>query len=94
MYNLNKVILENNISYKVNIIKDVIRNKYRYIYLYQYYISMLYINNLKFNNNIMLGLINILNKLYKKRYICNICLVALVFAPHSTVKSACSSPDG
>ena len=83
MYNLNKVILENNISYKVNIIKDVIRNKYRYIYLYQYYISMLYINNLKFNNNIMLGMINILNKLYKKKVIINIISLKYLFMDNS-----------
>jgi len=86
LYYINKTILQNNTKDKkvlINIIKNIINNKFIYIYLYQYYTTMLYINNIKFNISNLLGMTNILNKLYNKKITINIINLKYIFMDNS-----------
>jgi hypothetical protein len=62
-----KPIVANNKFIIINTIRNLIlNNTLKEINVYKYHISKLYINILKYNINNMLGLINILNKIYNK----------------------------
>jgi hypothetical protein len=85
-YNIFKDIqnskLHNNIKIKT-LINSIITNKFNNIYTYQLYACILYINNLKFYKNNMLGLMNILNKIYNKKVILNIINLKYLFMDNS-----------
>jgi hypothetical protein len=80
-------MVQNNITSKNiiinNIIKNIINDKYKYIYLYQYYTTMLYINNIKFSSNNILAMKNILDKFYNKKVIINIISLKYIFMDSS-----------
>ena len=86
-YYINKIMVQNNLTDKNviinNIIKNIINDKYKYIYLYQYYTTMLYINNIKFSSNNILAMKNILDKFYNKKVIINIINLKYLFMDSS-----------
>jgi hypothetical protein len=55
----------------LNTIEKVLKKKLKKIFLFKYYISLLYLNNYKFNVVNILGIKNILEKIYNKNIILN-----------------------
>jgi hypothetical protein len=88
-----KLVKSYDVSYKKSIIinriaKKVFRNKLKKNYLYKYYTTLLYMNNLRYSSNNMLGLVNILNKLYNKKVILNIITLKYLFLDNSIILDA------
>jgi hypothetical protein len=81
-YNINKNIVVKKIANKIFL------EKFRKNYIYKYYTSMLYINNLKFSMTNLLGLSNILNKIYNKKVIINIISLKYLFLDNSIMVNA------
>lgn len=50
-----------------NLLKKTINHKLKDIFLYKKYTSILYLNNMKYNINLLIGLKNILSKIYNKK---------------------------
>lgn len=93
IYNFfNKVTLYNfnykNSSLINKLIINIFKKKLRKVYLYKYYTIMLYINNLKYNISNMVGLINILNKLYNKKVILNVISLKYMYLDNSILVDA------
>jgi hypothetical protein len=80
--NSNKNLLVN------KIVKKVFMKKFRRNYLYKYYTTMLYVNNLKFNMANLVGLTNILNKIYNKKVIINIVSLKYLFLDNYLITDA------
>jgi len=59
-------------KYILNSIKKIFYMNLKKVFLYKFYISIIYLNNYKFNNNNMIELKNKLYKIYKKKININI----------------------
>jgi hypothetical protein len=87
--NIEPIMTNNNKLIIINTIRDLIlKNKLRKINLYKHYISMLYLNVLKYNVGNMLGLINILNKIYNKKVNINIKNLKYLYMDNSIIADA------
>jgi hypothetical protein len=62
----------NNNKYILNNIKKIFSMNLKKVFLYKFYISIIYLNNYKFNNNNLMQLKNKLHKIYKKKININI----------------------
>jgi hypothetical protein len=62
----------NNNKYILNNIKKIFYKNLKKIFIYKFYISIIYLNNYKFNNNNMVELKHKLYKIYKKKISINI----------------------
>lgn len=81
-FNEEKNTLINKITNKIFV------NKLRKIYIYKYYTSLLYINSLKFKMTNLLGLTNILSKIYNKKVIINVVNLKYLFLDSSIFVNA------
>lgn len=72
----------------LNIMKKILNYKLKKIYLYKKYTSVLYFNNFKYNLNFLLGLKNILYKIYNKKIELNIVNVKYLFLENNILASA------
>jgi hypothetical protein len=79
-------IYKNNIIHNLSI--DIFNNKFKNIYLYKYYITMLYINNIKYSITNMVGLKGILSKIYNKKVNINIIKLKYLFLDNSLITDA------
>jgi hypothetical protein len=68
--------------------KKILNYKLKKIYLYKKYTSVLYFNNFKYNLNFLLGLKNILYKIYNKKIELNIVNVKYLFLENNILASA------
>jgi hypothetical protein len=71
-YNNNNIIGYNSNIYIISIFNNLLRNKIKHLFLYKYYISLLFLNNYKFNVINMVNLKNILVNIYNKQVSLNI----------------------
>lgn len=71
-----------------SIIKEILVTKLRKFYLYKYNAVLLFINNFKFNINNIIGLNNILNKIYNKKVNLNIINLKYLFLDNSIITEA------
>jgi hypothetical protein len=65
-------IFKNKNLFLININEKILKEKMKKIFLYKYYVSILYINNYKFNVVNMMGIKNILKNIYGNKIIFNI----------------------
>jgi hypothetical protein len=72
----------------LNIIRKVLKYKLKKIYLYKKYTCILYFNTFKFNLNFLLGIKNILYKLYNKKIELNIVSVKYLYLENNILASA------
>jgi hypothetical protein len=72
----------------LNVLKKFLDYKLKKIYIYKTYTSLLYLNNLKFNINLMLGLKNILYKIYNKKIELNIVNLKYLYLENSILANA------
>jgi hypothetical protein len=87
--NIKPIIANNNKLIIINTLRNLIlNNTLRDINIYKYFISMLYLNILKYNINNMLGLINILNKIYNKSVNLNIKNLKYLYLDNSILANA------
>ena len=87
LFNINNYNKNYNIIIN-NIIKEVLIIKLRKFYLYKYNAVLLFINNFKFNINNIIGLNNILNKIYNKKVNLNIISLKYLFLDNSIITEA------
>jgi hypothetical protein len=68
LLNLNqKYLLEKKNLFVLNLIKKSIDHSLKNILLYKKYTGILYLNNFKYNVNLLIGVKNILSKIYNKK---------------------------
>jgi hypothetical protein len=72
----------------LNVIKKVLTFKLKKIYIYKTYTSLLYLNNYKYNTNLLLGLKNILFKIYRKKIELNVINLKYLFLENSILANA------
>jgi hypothetical protein len=72
----------------LNVIKKVLNYKLKKIYIYKTYTSLLYLNNYKYNTNLLLGLKNILFKIYNKKIELNVINLKYLFLENSILANA------
>src|ERR1700709_2188969 len=68
--------------------KKILKYKLKKVYLYKKYTSVLYFNTFKYNLNFLLGLKNILFKIYNKKIELNIVNVKYLYLENNIIASA------
>jgi hypothetical protein len=66
----------------------MLKNKLRKNYMYKYYTSMLYLNSIKYSSNNIIGLSNILNKVFDKKVIIRIINLKYLFLDNTIIADA------
>jgi len=82
------LIKEKKNLFVLNAIKKILDYKLKKIYMYKTYTGLLYLNNLKFNINLMLGLKNILYKIYNKKIELNVVNLKYLYLENSILANA------
>jgi hypothetical protein len=77
---------KNNIIYNLSL--NIFNDKFKNIYLYKFYISMLYINNIKYSVINMVNLKGLLSKIYNKKININIIKLKYLFLDNSILTDA------
>lgn len=72
----------------LNIMRKILKYKLKKVYLYKKYTSILYFNNFKYNLNFLLGLKNILYKIYNKKIELNVVNVKYLFLENNILANA------
>jgi Mitochondrial ribosomal protein (VAR1) len=67
----------------LNIVRNILKYKLKKTYLYKRYTGLLYLNSFKFNINLMLGIKNILYKIYNKKIELNIVNIKYLYLENS-----------
>jgi Mitochondrial ribosomal protein (VAR1) len=67
----------------LNIVRSILKYKLKKTYLYKRYTGLLYLNSFKFNINLMLGLKNILYKIYNKKIELNVVNIKYLYLENS-----------
>jgi hypothetical protein len=68
--------------------RKILKYKLKKVYLYKKYTSILYFNNFKYNLNFLLGLKNILYKIYNKKIELNVVNVKYLFLENNILANA------
>jgi hypothetical protein len=76
-----------NLNIKI-LIRNILKDKLKNIYLYKYYTNMLYFNYKKYSVNNMLGIINILSKYFNMKVIINVINLKYLFLDNSILTNA------
>jgi hypothetical protein len=72
----------------INVVRKILDYKLKKIYTYKTYTGLLYLNNLKFNINLLLGLKNILQKIYNKKVELNVVNIKYLYLENSILANA------
>ena len=72
----------------LNVMKKILKYKLKKVYLYKKYTSVLYFNTFKYNLNFLVGLKNILFKIYNKKIELNIVNVKYLYLENNILASA------
>jgi hypothetical protein len=86
--NLSYFNTKNNNLILSKIINQLFKDKLKKVYLYKYYTSLLYINSLKFNITNLIGVTNILSKIYNKKVTINVINLRYLFLDNSIFAEA------
>ena len=72
----------------INVVRKILDYKLKKIYIYKTYTGLLYLNNFKFNVNLLLGLKNILHKIYNKKVELNVVNIKYLYLENSILANA------
>lgn len=72
----------------LNVIRKILDYKLKKIYIYKTYTGLLYLNNFKYNINLLLGLKNILHKIYNKKVELNVINIKYLYLENSILANA------
>ena len=72
----------------ISILRKILNYKLKKIFMYKRYTSLLYLNNFKFNTNFLLGLKNILYKIYNKKIELNVVNIKYLFLENTILANA------
>ena len=72
----------------LNIMKKILKYKLKKVYLYKKYTSILYFNNYKYNINFLLGVKNILYKIYNKKIELNVVDLKYLYLENNILANA------